>query len=326
MNIIFAGTPQFAVPTLDALIRSRHQVELVVTQPDRSAGRGRKPVAPPVKEWALSAGLSIVQPESINRAPVVDRIRRLGPDALVVVAYGKRLGRRVLELPRLGCFNIHASLLPRHRGASPINYAISSGDRETGITIQKMATRIDSGPIVAQRATAIGEQETSGELSERLAELAREMIVPVLDSVQEATVREQPQDDACATYAPRLRKADGFIPWGKDSSYICRFVRAMTPWPGAFTLHQTAPGRQRGRLIVLAARTLAHPGYEARHACDSVARPGVIVRADDALVVAAGEGFVSLLQVKPEAGKAMDAAAFLRGHTVRAGDRFRGRP
>jgi len=285
----------------------------VITQPDRRAGRGRRPILPPVKERAQAAGLPLLQPEDVNGPEAVERIREVAPDAMVVAAYGSRLGREVLALPRLGCYNIHASLLPRHRGASPVNFAILSGDAETGVTVQRMVERIDAGPVLARRTTSIGDRETAGELSERLAGLAAEMIVPVLDAVEQGSAREEPQDESCATYAPRLTKADGCIPWEREAEYICRFVRAMTPWPGAFTFHRPVSGRSVGRLLVLAAQPADAP---------AAAGPGVVVRADEALVVAAGEGFVSLLQVKPEGGRPMDAAAFLRGRAVRPGDRL----
>jgi len=325
VRIVFAGTPALAVPALEALVRSRHEIVLVLTQPDRPAGRGRRRRMPPVKESALANGLPVIQPETINRADALQAISACAPAAVVVIAYGKRLGRRALELPRLGCFNVHFSLLPKYRGAAPINHAILNGEHETGVTIQRMAGRIDTGPVLAQRALKIGKEETAGELAERLAALAAEAISPTLDEIEYGTAVGHPQDHALACEAPSLRKSDGAVPWNVSAVRLCNFIRGMTPWPGPFTFLQTAGGETRGRLILLRAHAVTDLGDEARHAIGPAARPGVVVRADRELIVATGEGFVSLARVKPEGARPMDAAAYLRGHSVRVGDRFRGR-
>jgi len=317
VKICFAGTPNFAVPMLEALLGSRHAVCLVVTQPDKPRGRGRVPWAPPVKELAQSRGVPVIQPESINRPEAVASLRAAGPDAIIVTAYGKRLGRRVLALPRLGCFNAHASLLPKYRGAAPIERAIVCGESETGVTIQRMAPEVDAGAILVHRALKIGDEETAGELSARLSTLAADMIAPLLDAVESGEVIEQPQDAARATEAPSLQKNDGLVPWSLDARSVCNFIRGMTPWPGAFTFHLSrATGEPRGRLILLAARPADDAGM--------AGTPGQVLRADDRLIVATGRGCVAVLRVKPEGGKPMDAAAFLRGHGVRAGDSFHG--
>ena len=326
MNIVFAGTPALTIPTLNALLDSPHRVTLVVTQPDRPAGRGRKLVAPPIKAAALERGIPVIQPTSINRPEAAEAIGDARPDALIVFAYGKRLLPRVLELPAMGCFNIHASLLPRYRGAAPINYALLNGDDETGVTIQRMAKQIDTGPILVQRTLAIGARETAGELSDRLALLAAEAIVPTLDGLDAGTLEGCPQNPALATEAPSLRKSDGNIPWTRSAAEIDRFTRAMTPWPGAFTFHHKAQGKTGSRVILLAARPVTEPGEEARHALGEVTKPGVIVRADHELIVATGEGFLSVDRLKPGGAKVMEAAAYLRGHSVAVGDRFRDCP
>ena len=314
MRVCFAGTPDFAVPMLEALLGSRHTVCLVVTQPDKPRGRGRVPWAPPVKELALSRGVPVIQPESINRPEAVASLRAVEPDAIVVTAYGKRLTRRVLALPRLGCFNAHASLLPKYRGAAPIERAIVCGESETGVTIQRMAPELDAGAILVQRALKIGDNETAGELSMRLSALAAEMIVPLLDAVESGAVAAQPQDAAQATEAPSLQKNDGLVPWRLDARSVCNFIRGMTPWPGAFTFHGS--GEPRKRLILLAARPADDPGV--------AVAPGQILRADDQLIVASGRGCVNLLRVKPEGRNPMEAAAYLRGHAVKPGDFFHG--
>ncbi len=322
MKVCFAGTPDFAVPMLEALLRSRHAVCLVVTQPDKPRGRGRVPWAPPVKELSLSRGVPVIQPESINRPEAVAALRAAAPDAIVVTAYGKRLTRRVLALPRLGCFNAHASLLPKYRGAAPIERAIVCGESETGVTIQRMAPELDAGAILLQRKLKIGDDETAGELSARLSALAAGMIVPLLDAVESGAAVEQPQDAAQATEAPSLQKNDGLVPWHLDARSVCNFIRGMTPWPGAFTFHgsgeprRSFDGSQGKRLILLAARPAEDPGM--------AVTPGQILRADDRLIVATGRGCVNILRVKPEGRNPMDAGAYLRGHAVKPGDFFHG--
>jgi methionyl-tRNA formyltransferase len=295
------------------------------------------PWAPPVKEFAQSRGVPVIQPESINRPDALCALRSAAPDAIVVTAYGKRLTRRVLALPRLGCFNAHASLLPKYRGAAPIERAILCGESETGVTIQRMAPELDTGAVLAQRALEIGVEETAGELSARLSALAAEMIVPLLDAVESGAAIAQPQNAALATEAPSLEKHDGLVPWHLEAQSVCNFIRGMTPWPGAFTFHISRDaGELRHRLILLAARPCDVPV--------SAAGPGQILRADNQLIVATGSiasgtsaachgearplpgeaGAVTLLRVKPEGGKPMDAAAYLRGHAVKPGDLFHG--
>jgi len=322
VKVIFAGAPDLALPALRALAESRHDVVLVITQPDRPAGRGRKLTAPPVKTFAESCGIRVLQPVSINRPDAVEAMRAVRPDAIVCFAYGRRFARRALVLPRLGCFNIHASLLPRYRGAAPIQHAILNGDAETGVTVQRMASEIDTGPILAQESLRIGPDETAGELSARIGELAGRIIVPTMDAVEKAKVREIPQDDSQACEAPALRKEDGLVPWRRGAQAVCNFVRAMTPWPGAFTFNRAAGGRSRGRLIVLSVRPVAEPGPEVARTFGSAAQPGMIVCAKERLLVAAGEGFVEVRRVKPAGSKTMDAPSFLRGHGVHVGDRF----
>lgn len=315
MRVAFAGTPDFAVPILSAIFASRHTVCLVVTQPDKPAGRGGKVYAPPVKALALEHGAPVAQPESINRPEGRAALYAAAPEALLVVAYGKILTPRTLRAPARGCFNIHASLLPKYRGASPIAHAILHGERETGVTIQRMAPGVDMGPVLMRRAIAIGAEETAGELSDRLAALAAEMVVPFLDGVESGALSETPQAPNDEPHVPKLEKGDGATPWARDAVAVVNFIRAMTPWPGAFTFHRAADGRARARLILLKARAAEAPRPEP---------PGTVLQADRQLIVAAGAGAVELLQVKPEGGKPMDAAAFLRGRAVKTGDKFHG--
>lgn len=324
MKIVFAGTPEFAVPALNALLASRHEVSLVVTQPDRPAGRGRLCRMSPVKERALACGVPVIQPQSINGKRALDAIGRASPEAVVVVAYGCRFRGRLLSLPEKGCFNIHASLLPRYRGAAPVHHAILNGDAETGVTIQRMVGAIDSGPIVAQRAAYIYEDETTGELSERLAALAADTIVPTLDGLEDETIDERPQDSAGASPAPKLKKADGSIPWHKTRTEVYNFIRGMTPWPGAFTRHAPLSGGKARRLTLLAAAVGPERRSRHRRSGESGGAAGKVVIADKQLAVATGDGLLTILRVIPEGAKPMSGSAYLRGHAVQVGDRFIG--
>ena len=319
MRIVFVGTPQFAVPTLKAVVAGRHQVAMVVTQPDRRGGRGRRPLPPPVKMLAMEHGVRVIQPDSINDPHALSDIETARPDVMLVIAYGRKLTKRALRIARLGTFNIHASLLPKYRGAAPIHYALLNGEDETGVTLQRMASAVDTGPILAQRRTSIGPEETTGELSERLAVLAAKMIGPALDEIEGGKATGRPQNDAEACAAPKLSKRDGAIPWSRSADAIHNFVRAMTPWPGAWTfLHPHAEGHPL-RLVV---RAVEPDDPESPEGVE----PGTVVQADDRLAVATGDGVVTLRRVVPEGGAEMSGGAFLRGHRVSVGDRFRDSP
>jgi len=316
LRICFAGTPEFAVPSLAAILESRHEVVLVVTQPDRPAGRRRQPTPPPVKLLATQRGLPIIQPVSINRRKAMEAYRAARPDAFVTVAYGIVFTPDVIAVPRLGSFNVHASLLPRYRGAAPIARAIQNGDRQTGVTVQRVVHEVDAGAILAQRALEIGPEETAGELSERLARLGAEILVPVLDAVEAGTVHETAQNISQVTYAPKLEKKDGLVPWGLDASAVCNHIRAMTPWPGAFSFLRGPAGEEKGRVILLSVAP--------RDGESAGAAPGTVVRSDAELIVATGRGLIAIRRIKPDGGKPMDATAYLRGRAVKAGDRFHG--
>ena len=323
MKIVFVGTPAFAAHTLAALLGSRHEVCLVVTQPDRPAGRGRRVQMPKVKELALAHEVPVLQPGSINEPECVDTLRALAPDAMVVVAYGRRLSRETLAVPKLGCFNVHASLLPRHRGAAPVHYAILRGDRETGVSIQRMRWQVDAGAVIARQAIPIDDNETTGELAARLAVSAGRLIAPTMDAVESGRAVERPQDPAPATAAPKLSKSDGNIPWSRSAGEVRNFIRAMTPWPGAFTFRHPLAGGGGRRLVVLAAAR----GPERRAACRNTPAaaetPGRLVLAEKLPAVATGHGLLTLLRVHPEGGRPMSGETYLRGHALQAGDHFR---
>lgn len=305
-SVIFMGTPAFAVPSLAALIAAGYDVVAVVTQPDAPAGRGRRLTPSPVKELALQHKLNVLQPESLRPAAVVDELRSYRPDVIVVAAYGQILRRDVLDIPAHHCLNVHASLLPRWRGASPVSAAIAAGDPVTGVTIMLMEAGLDSGPILAQREEPILYTDTTGSLTERLAKLGAALLIETLPKwlVHEITPRKQ--DEALVTLAGRLRKEDGKLDWAKSANALERHVRAMTPWPSAFTYWQ---GQQ---LKVLRAEIglLDHK---------TKLPNGAVLVDHNHVYVQCGDGWLRLVEVQLQGKRAMDANAFVRGHPSFAG-------
>ena len=284
LAVVFAGTPEFALPSLDAIAASRHRIRTVLTQPDRPSGRGRHVAASPVKERALELGLPVVQPASLKDGDAARGIAALAPDVMVVVAYGLLLPPEVLALPRLGCLNVHASLLPRWRGAAPVARAILAGDGETGVCIMRMEAGLDTGPVMLARATPIGARETAGELEARLAAMGGELIVEALDTLAAGRAAFAAQDMAKATYAQKLTKAEARLDWREDAASILRRVRALNPRPVAET---TLDGAQLR--IHEAEAVTAPPGPV----------PGTIVSAGaDGIVVMSGEGALVLTRVQ----------------------------
>ena len=291
------GTPDFAVPTLHQLI-AQTEVVGVVTQPDRPAGRGRQLRPSPVKEVAVAAGLPIYQPERLRSDEAVAPLHAWAPDIIVVAAFGQILRPNVLELPPAGCLNIHASLLPRWRGASPIQHAILMGDAESGISLMKMDVGLDTGPVYVSRALPLAPDETAQSLHDRLAELGGVLLADHLEAIVSGELVPQPQDDELATYAPRIDKADGLIAWRRSADEIDRQIRAMTPWPGA---HTEWEGQG---LRILAARPVA---------VTSTGPAGAVWQHDDQLLVQTGAGSLHLLELQLAGKKATAAADFLRG-------------
>jgi methionyl-tRNA formyltransferase len=302
-SIAFAGTPEFAVPSLRALIAQGVGVPVVLTQPDRPAGRGRKLTPSPVKDAALALGLTVVQPATL-RTPSLPAALGERPDLMVVVAYGLLLPRAMLEWPRLGCVNLHASLLARWRGAAPIQRAVLAGDVVTGISVMQMDEGLDTGAVHAMRETPIGARETSGELHDRLASLAAEALVAALPDLLAGTSRAMPQRADLATLAPKIAKGDGVLDWRAPAVELERRVRAFNPWP-------VAEGQleRGGRLRVWDAVAL--------DASAPRERPGTIVAATrDGIDVATGAGVLRLTKVQPPAARVMDAAAYLAAHSL----------
>ncbi len=300
LKLLFYGTPAFALPAFEALRRD-HDIVAVVTQPDRPAHRGQRLTPPPVKQAALAAGLPVLQPARLRDPEWPERLGALGADVAVVVAFGQILPKAVLDAPARGSINIHASLLPRYRGAAPIQWAIIRGETETGITTFQMDAGMDTGDVLLMRSTPIGPGETAGDLFARLAPLGAEVIVETLARL--GSIAPRPQDHAAATLAPRLRKTDGVIDWTKRAPDIVNLVRGCNPWPGATT---TTPA---GTLTVWRARAVvATPG-----------RPGTLVAHDETLAIAGADGLVLPEEVQPENRKTMPWNDWLHGARLRAG-------
>jgi len=300
LRVVFAGTPEFAVPALKALAQSRHPVVAVYTQPDRPAGRGRKLTASAVKSAAQRLDLPIEQPATLKDAAIAQSLEAYAPDVMVVVAYGLILPQAVLELPPKGCVNVHASLLPRWRGAAPIERALLAGERETGISIMRMEAGLDTGPVFARFPIVICSDDTAGGLRDRLAALGARAIVEVIESICAGTARAEPQDSAAATYANKLEKTEARIVWRLPAEEIERRVRAFNPWP-------VAESRWKGeQLRVWAAHVVER---------EVAARPGTIVESAGAvLAVACGINALALDVVQLAGRRVMPAEKFLAGH------------
>ena len=302
LRVVFAGTPEFAVPVLQALARSRHSPVGVLTQPDRPAGRSRRLTASAVKTAALELGLLVEQPATLSDGEAARILGGWQPDVLIVVAYGLLLPAAILEIPPRGCINVHASLLPRWRGAAPIERALLAGDRETGVSIMHMERGLDSGPVYLARATAISADDTAGRLRTKLAALGAQALLEVLDQVEEGTARAQPQDPALATYAPKIGKAEARIDWRQPAEEIERRVRAFNPSP-------IAESRWAGQqLRIWSAHVVER---------ELPARPGEVLALPHApLAVACGINALALDVVQLAGRKAMPAEDFLRAHTL----------
>lgn len=306
-RLVFMGTPEFAVPSLRALAEIG-QVVGVVTQPDRPAGRGQKLSESPVKRFALGAGLPIIQPPRLREPEALEQLAAWRPDLIVVAAFGQILKPAVLDLPRYGCLNVHASLLPRWRGAAPIAAALLAGDPATGVTLMQMDPGLDTGPLLAQRSEAIRPDDTTPALTARLAELGAALLADCLPAYLRGELRPEPQDPARATYAPQLTKEAGRLDFAQPARDLDRRVRAMLPWPAAFAVWQGQP------LKVLRAAPL--------EALPPGALPGVVFLADQGPAVACGQGALLLQEVQPAGKSPMPAAAFARGARQFVGSRL----
>jgi methionyl-tRNA formyltransferase len=306
VRLVFAGTPDFAAAALSALIEARHDVALVLTQPDRPAGRGLRPAESAVKRLAADAGLPVRQPATLRDPATQAELSALRPDALVVAAYGLIVPAAVLAIPSLGAINIHASLLPRWRGAAPIQRALLAGDASTGITIMQMDAGLDTGPMLLQRSIAIAADETAGSLHDRLAELGAQCIVEALPQIAAGTLTPVPQDDARACYAAKIEKREARLDWRRPAAELERQVRAFNPYPGA-------TAGIRGTVLKIWRAAVAQ----------GAGNPGEVLAAgSDGIRIACGAGALRLESLQRPGGRALDAAAFLQGFPLRAGERL----
>lgn len=303
LKVVFAGTPDFAAVALDALLTTRHEVIAVLTQPDRPAGRGRKLVPGPVKTRAEAAGIPVLQPETLRNEDIRECLAELAPDVMVVVAYGLLVPPDVLAIPRYGCINIHGSLLPRWRGAAPIQRAIEAGDRESGVGIMRMEAGLDTGPVLLERRTPISDRDTGGTLHDRLAMLGAEALVEAMDDLPALLESARPQPEAGITYAHKLSRDDARIDWRLSAASLARKVRAFNPWPAAWAMLDDEPVK------ILAAED--HPG-------SADAEPGTIIHTDDqGIQVACGEGVLHVTVLQLPGKRALPVAELLRGKRER---------
>jgi methionyl-tRNA formyltransferase len=308
-RILFMGTPEFAVPALEMLVREGYPIVAVVTQPDRPRGRGRKSEAPPVKRAAEEHRIPVLQPERVRDEAFLKIFRELDPDLVVLVAFGQILPAEMIEYPKMGCLNIHPSLLPRYRGAAPINRAIIRGEEKTGVTIIRMDAGVDSGDILIQEETPIGPDETYDDLHDRLAGQGARLLLKAIEGAGAGTLKRMPQDHALATYAPRLKKEEGHIDWRAGVKDIVNLIRGLSSSPGAYALW-------RGRQL----KIFGASGEEV----ETSATPGAIGRETDrGLPIVAGNGYVYLKEVQLEGKKRMRIRDFLRGCRISSDETLR---
>lgn len=307
-KILFMGTPEFAIPSLKALLDSEDQVVGVVTRPDKEKGRGREISPSPVKELALKRGILCFQPPRVKDESFIERIRELGIDLIVVAAFGQIIPKAILQIPSKGCINVHPSLVPKYRGAAPINWALINGEEETGATTFLMDEGMDTGNILLSRNTSILSQDNAKTLGDRLSHMGAELLLETISSLKKGDLLPIPQNHAEATYAPKLRKEDGLIQWNRKASEICNQIRGMNPWPCAFTKWKGS------HLKIYDAKDLEERTKE---------EPGTIVKIEpDGIYVSTGKGYLIIKELQLEGRKKLKAEEFLRGVRIQAGERL----
>lgn len=308
MRVIFMGTPDFAVETLEEIIKAGHEVVLVVSQPDKAVGRSKELKATPVKTSALAHGIEVYQPRRIREQECVEYLAGYQPDIIIVVAFGQIISRAILDMPKYGCVNVHASLLPKYRGAAPIQWAVIDGEKVTGVTTQRMAEGIDTGDTIMKEEVVLREDETGGSLFDRLSVVGAKLCVKTMEAIENGTATYTPQDESMATHVGKIGKEMGDIDWSKDAKSIECLIRGLDPWPSAYT-------RLDDKTLKI---------WKARvHSDEKKAEPGCILKAEkNTLLVQCGEGILSLLEVQLEGKKRMPAEAFLNGYTIEEGTFF----
>ena len=301
MRIIFMGTPDFAVPSLEKLIEAGHKVEAVFTQPDKPKGRGHKMQMSPVKEVAVKYDIPVYQPVTLrNNEEALSLIKTTAPDLIVVAAYGKILPETMLDLPKYGCINVHGSLLPKYRGAAPIQWAVINGDKVTGVTIQYLGVGIDTGDMIAKREMEIGENETSGELFDRMKTVGAELLIDTVTEIENGTAKREPQNESEATHAEMISKEMGALDWNEPASVLFNKIRGLNPWPCAYA---TLDGR---KMKIFSAKLI-----------DKNGKAGLAFVNGGALAVYCGEKALELCEIQPENGKRMLSSSYLLGHPIK---------
>lgn len=307
MRVLFMGTPDFAVSSLEHLVKAEYEVIGVVTQPDRQKGRGKKITAPPVKQKAEEFGLPVFQPQKVREEGFINTLEELNPDVIVVVAYGQILPKVILELPKFGCINVHASLLPKYRGAAPLHWSIINGETKTGITTMYMNEGLDTGDMLLKEEVEIGPNMNTGELHDKLADMGGKILIKTLDLLQKDEITPEAQNDQESSYAPLLKKEHEKISWDESSSNIHNLVRGMNPWPGAYTVYN------KQRLKILETR-LNSLGYAENN------KSGTIIEIDDTgFWVKTKDGNILITKVQPAGKKAMPAGDFINGYQIKKG-------
>ena len=309
MRVIFMGTPDFAVGTLEEIIRAGHKVVLVVTQPDKPKGRGKAMQYTPVKECALAHGIEVFQPVKVKEPENIEVLRKYEPDIIIVAAFGQIVPKSILDMPKYGCVNVHASLLPKYRGAAPIQWAVINGDEVTGVTIMRMNEGIDTGDMIAKKTVRLAEDETGGSLFDKLAQVGAQLCVETMEMIEAGKVEYIPQNNEEATHTSMIRKELGLIDWNRPAVEIERLIRGLNPWPSAYT-------QLSGKTFKI---------WKAKVVSDeNTYEPGCICRIDkEGMYVQTGEGILLLTEVQMEGKKRMEASAFLRGYQVEEGSFFK---
>ena len=312
MNIAYLGSGEFGLPCLDALKASKHNLVLVVTQPPNPSGRGRKLCPTPVGVWAQSNAIPCMPVDNVNNSEVSERLAGCKPDVMIVIAFGQKIGKELVALPAKGAINVHASLLPKYRGAAPINWAIVRGESHTGVSIITLADKIDAGDILAQSQTLIGLNETAGDLHDRLAQMAAPLLMETLARLDAGIATYAKQDDARVSFAPKLRKADGFLDFGEPAALLARKIRGFWPWPAASAVHVSEHSGKSVRVAIAAAECVQTPG-------DNQQIAGLF---DGSLNVVCGQDRLRIAKIKPAGSELMDFHDFVNGWHVQPGDRL----
>ena len=309
MKIIFMGTPDFSVPTLDAIKKDGNEIVLVVTQPDKKKGRKGILTPPPVKEWAVKNNISIFQPVKLREKQNIEELEKYEADVIVVAAFGQILPKEVLDMPKYGCINVHASLLPKYRGASPIQWAILNGDDETGVTTMQMDIGLDDGDILLQKKVPISSEDTGGSLFDKISKIGADLLIETLHRIEKNDIVRIPQDDEKATHVGLIKKDFGILSFDEENKYILNKIRALNPWPSAFTFYKD----KMVKIWKAKSVSFNNKGYE---------YGDLVVENKDELLVVTRNGAISILELQEEGKKRIKAADFLRGHKIEKGDKF----